>query len=160
MVLICTFVLFLSFSQTIARSYRGDSYVCHPLKEQISVVIWGIMHSAPCLPCPSMSACFRTCRGPAVCLGSLAVLFQCSRLHLPVPMQPCYGVRGELKRYYLAWWYTHMWGHVLFPVNLVFQAEVSTARVQNCRFRTRDQLTNAQSAPRRALIAFLSFVKM
>lgn len=39
MVLICTFVLFLSFSQTIARSYRGDSYVCHPLKEQISVVI-------------------------------------------------------------------------------------------------------------------------
>ncbi|XP_039941568.1 cilia- and flagella-associated protein 418 [Hirundo rustica] len=46
----------------------------------------------------------RTCGGPAVCLGNLAVLLQCSRLHLPVPMQPCCRVRGELalERYFLA----------------------------------------------------------
>lgn len=74
MVLICVFVLFLSLSKTIVWSYRGDSCVCHPLEEQISVVIRGIMHSAPCSPCPSMGACFRGCRGPAVCLGSLAEL--------------------------------------------------------------------------------------
>nr|XP_054493762.1 cilia- and flagella-associated protein 418 [Agelaius phoeniceus] len=45
----------------------------------------------------------RACRGPAVCLGSLAVLPQCSRLLLPVPMQPCWRVRGDLslERYYL-----------------------------------------------------------
>ncbi|XP_053816153.1 cilia- and flagella-associated protein 418 isoform X4 [Vidua chalybeata] len=35
----------------------------------------------------------RTCTGPAVCLGSLAVLLQCTRLLLPVPTQPCCRVR-------------------------------------------------------------------
>uniref|UniRef100_A0A8C3DD57 Cilia- and flagella-associated protein 418 n=1 Tax=Corvus moneduloides TaxID=1196302 RepID=A0A8C3DD57_CORMO len=67
------------------QQLRGDSCVCRPLKEQISVVTRGVTYSAPCLPCSPVSACFRTCRGPAVCLESLAVLLQCSRLHLPVP---------------------------------------------------------------------------
>lgn len=110
MVLICVFVLFLSLSKTIVWSYIGDSCVCHPLEEQISVVIRGIRHSAPCSPCPSMGACFRGCRGPAVCLGSLAVLPQSSRLLLPVLMQPCWRVRCDLalERYYLAWWCRHI----------------------------------------------------
>ncbi|XP_023776836.1 protein C8orf37 homolog [Cyanistes caeruleus] len=52
----------------------------------------------------------RTCRDPAVCLGSLAVLLQCSRLQPPVPMQPGCRVRGELalERYHLAPWYRHI----------------------------------------------------